>query len=244
MEPVQLILIFFIVFVASVVKGSTGFGLALIAMPLMSFFLPIKFLVPLITIFNLVTSVIIICQNLDFKYSKDEIIIPIFGVVGIIIGSMLLPAFSDIFLKRVLSIVLIILAIAFLSGYRFKIRNILRARIGAGLTSGFLGGLFSIIGPPMVLFLTSLGIDKTRFRLTFTWYSLVTTSVAFISYLLSGIVTLRILVFALILLPVLMAGTWIGSRIVKKLPSVAFTSICLWVTLLSGIMIFVSATFR
>ncbi|HUS85920.1 MAG TPA: sulfite exporter TauE/SafE family protein [Bacteroidales bacterium] len=244
MEPIYLIFAFFIILVASTVKGLTGFGLALISMPLLSFFLPLKFLVPLITIFNLITSAIIVWQNPDTKHFKNEILLSSLGVVGVIAGAMLLPVLSDVFLKKILSVVLVALAIAFLSGYRFKIRNIIRARILAGLTSGFLGGLFSIGGPTMVLFLTSLELDKTRFRVTFSLYSLLTTSVAFIGYFFNGLVTLRVITFALILLPALLAGTWLGGKLVEKLPVVTFRKVCIWITLLSGIMIFVSAYHR
>lgn len=230
-----------IILFASIVKGLTGFGLALIAIPLLSLLLPVKFLVPLITIINLITSFIIILNSEKVKFQKDETIIPIFGVIGITVGSLLLPTLSDIHLKKVLAVVLVIISFAFISGYRFKIRNIIRARITAGLASGLLGGLFSISGPPMVLFLTSLDLDKTRFRVSFSWYSMVITTVAVISFIYSGLLTGEVLLLSLYLTPALFGGTIIGNKLAGIFPGNAFKKACILVTLISGVMLFITS---
>lgn len=241
MDFTYIALALLIIFFASVVKGFTGFGLALVAMPFMSLSLPVKFLVPLITIINLITSMIIIVKSQKLEFKKEEVIIPISGVIGIIIGSLLLPTFTDLYLKKGLAVILVAISAAFLSGYRFKINHIIRARISAGITSGLLGGLFSISGPPMVLFLTSLNMDKTRFRVSFSWYSLVITSVALISYIISGLLTKDVLILSLILTPALLSGTFVGNRLAASFPTRAFSQACILVTLLSGVMIFITA---
>lgn len=244
MEPTRLIIIFVIILLASIIKGTTSFGLALIAMPLLSFFLPLKFLVPMVSIFNLLSSAMIIINNPGCRIEKNEIVLPVSGMVGAITGLLFLPILSDDHLKLILSVILAALSIAFLTGYRFRIRNITRARITAGFSSGTLGGLFSISGPLLVLFLTSLNISVSRFRVTFSIYSVMVTSVALAGYFLAGLVTSKVLALSLIMLPALLAGTWFGSLLVKKVPVSLFSKGCIWLTLISGCMIFFSVLLK
>ena len=232
------IIILCIILLSSIVKGTTGFGFALFSFPILAHFLPVRSVVPLITFINLFTSVIIILQMHKPTLKKKSIfVLCITGSLGVIIGTIALKHLPEFTLKLFASIILIIISIFFLTGYRFNIRKIKRGSIIAGLTSGFLGGSLSISGPPLALFLTSIKIDANNFRHTFAWFNIITASIALIDYLKIGIINRNTLCIFLLSIPILLVGVRLGKFLNQVLPVAIFYKVVVLVTLLSGILL-------
>jgi uncharacterized membrane protein YfcA len=225
---------------SGIVKGTTGFGFALFSLPLLVHFIPIKTLIPIIMLFNLFSSVQIVMQSGQLRIKKSIILLSVTGVAGIVCGSIILKFFPERWLKLMASIVLIVLSVMFLSGYRFKIRKLKRGNAIAGIISGFLGGSLSVSGPPLALFLTSIKIDTQNFRSTFAWYSVITASVAMADYIMIGIVNLMTLKIFLISLPVLILSIQIGKLISKKISVKLFYTGVVTISLMAGILLFLS----
>jgi uncharacterized membrane protein YfcA len=162
------------------------------------------------------------------------------GVAGIVCGSIILKFFPERWLKLMASVVLIVLSIMFLSGYRFKIRKLKRGNAIAGIISGFLGGSLSVSGPPLALFLTSIKLDTQSFRSTFAWFSVITASVAMANYIMIGIVNLMTLKIFFISLPVLILSILIGKLISKKISVKLFYTGVVTISLIAGILLFLS----
>jgi hypothetical protein len=71
----------------------------------------------------------------------------------------------------------------------------------------------SIAGPPVILYLLS-GPDSARYnRATLTVYFVLVTLATYPMLFVNGLLTLGTLLFAASLVPVLMAGVWLGSRL-------------------------------
>ncbi len=229
-----------IVLLSGIVKGTTGFGFALFSLPLLIHFIPIKTLIPVITLFNLFSSAQIVFQSRQFRIKKSIILLSVTGIAGVICGSVMLKFLPEKWLKLLASIVLIILSAMFLSGYRFKIRKIKRGNAIAGIISGFLGGSLAVSGPPLALFLTSLKLDTANFRTTFAWFSIVTASVATADYIKIGIIHFITFKIFLISLPVLILSIWLGKLINKKIPVKLFYTGVVTISLMAGILLFLS----
>jgi uncharacterized membrane protein YfcA len=234
------IIILSIIFLSGIVKGTTGFGFALFSLPLLVHFIPIKALIPIIMLFNLFSSVQIVLQSGHLRIKKSIILLSVTGVAGIVCGSIILKFFPERWLKLMASVVLIVLSIMFLSGYRFKIRKLKRGNAIAGIISGFLGGSLSVSGPPLALFLTSIKLDTQSFRSTFAWFSIITASVAMANYIMMGIVDLMTLKIFFISLPVLILSILIGKLISKKISVKLFYTGVVTITLIAGILLFLS----
>ncbi len=230
-----------VIFLSGLVKGTTGFGFALFSLPLLVHFVPIKTLIPLLTLFNLTSSIQIALLSGKFKSKKSIILLSIFGIAGVISGSFLLKFLPELWLKILISFVLIVLSFMFLTGYRFKIRRIKRGNSIAGFISGFLGGSLAVSGPPLALFLTSLKIDSQNFRLTFAWFSVITASVAFFDYIKMGIFQFSSLKIFVVSIPVLIASIQTGKLISKTVSIKIFYFTVVSVTLLSGIFLLLSS---
>lgn len=238
MELDTWIIILSIIFLSGIVKGTTGFGFALFSLPLLVHFIPIKTLVPIITLFNLFSSVLIVLQTRHVKINRRIILLSLSGIVGIILGSLILKFLPEKWLKLFAAIILIILSVMFLTGYRFKIRRIKRGNIIAGFISGFLGGSTSVSGPPLALFLTSLKLSTVHFRLTFAWYSTITALVAMFDYVKIGVVYPYTFKIFIISLPVLILSIQLGKLISQKISQHIFYQGSIIITLLAGLLMF------
>ena len=100
-----------------------------------------------------------------------------------------------------------------LIGWRYDGRRTPGASALVGATSGLLIGVTSIAGPPVILYLLS-GPDSARYnRATLTVYFVLVTLATYPMLFVNGLLTLGTLLFAASLVPVLMAGVWLGSRL-------------------------------
>lgn len=232
--------IFLIVFISAFLKGTTGFGFALVSVPLFLFFYSPKFFIPIICLYNLVSSLIILAGLSEFKANKKTFILPFWGSIGILIGTVFLKLLPEFWLKILISGVLIFLSVAFLGGYRFRIKNMRRATMIAGLTSGFTGGSISISGPPLALFLTSLNYENNAFRHVFAWFSIIASIFAMLAYWILGLVSLDSLKVFISYLPALLLGVYTGNLINNRMSVKVFQNICILITLIAGIMVLYS----
>jgi len=230
------IIILSIVFVSGIIKGTTGFGFALFSLPLLIHFIPIKTLIPVITLFNLFSSFQIAIQTRRLKISRRIIVLSLAGIIGVIIGGLVLKFISERWLELMAATMLIVLSLMFLTGFRFKIRKVKRGNLIAGLTCGFLGGSTSVSGPPLALFLTSLRLDTEHFRFTFAWYSIITAVVAFLDYLKIGLIISETFRLFFISFPVLILSIQFGKFLSKKISQRIFYLSAIIISLLAGLL--------
>jgi len=225
-----------VILFASVLKGLTGFGFALLAMPFLLIFYPAKLVIPVLTLFNLLTSTQIILKIPNLKLNRYTLKIPIWGIIGTLPGVVLLNFVEDRPFKIFVGSMLIIVSFAFLKGFRFKIKDPLRGSVTAGLTSGFLGGFTSISGPPLALFLTSLNVSNDDFRGKFAYFNIATATLALIGYAFSHMLTLETLKITAFQLPIMVFGILIGQKLSRIVSVSLFQKICILITLFSGFM--------
>ena len=90
MTPDTYLAAFFIILLAYFLRGITGFGSGLIAIPLLAHFLPLTFVVPLILVVDFVAS-LALSYHMKLQVRWDEIrwLLPT-TVIGMLIGAVLL----------------------------------------------------------------------------------------------------------------------------------------------------------
>ncbi|MBN1112364.1 MAG: sulfite exporter TauE/SafE family protein [Bacteroidales bacterium] len=234
----ELFWIVLVVVIASLVKGITGFGFALVALPPLMIWYSPKEIIPVLLLCNLFASVLIILQkkerqliNRQFKW------LIIFGALFTIVGVIFLKYLPEHLLIVIVSIFLIILTVLSILGVQYPIKITNRSYKIAGAFLGFLTGSISISGPPMALFLYSAKVDKQQFREIFSWFSIVTSIVALAGYVVLGILTIESLKMSLLFLPILFIGSFIGKKLNNLIPLIVFKKAILIITLFSSVFI-------
>ena len=149
----QFLIILFIVFIASIIRGFNGFGFSATCMSLISFILPAIEIVPIILILEVMVSIFMfpyIWKNIDWKFVFQILI----GIsIGSPLGLYLLKFLSPDITHLSVCGIIIFFVILQLRGYSNKKINILPVKFLAGGVSGLINGLGTLGGMPISLFL-------------------------------------------------------------------------------------------
>ncbi len=207
MVEIEIVLAFIVIFVGAVVQASIGFGLAVVAAPLL-FALSADYVPGPITVVALVLSILLVLRH-RANVSLKGLGAAIAGrVPGSVAGGMLL-VWADL---KTLSLwlglsVLIAVAIS-LSRVRFTPTP---GRMAfAGFMSGFMGTSTSIGGPPMALLMQHVGVDFMRANLSA--FFIVSCVLSLAIQIPTGHMSWSHLQMTLPLLPAALLGYWVAER--------------------------------
>jgi len=231
-----------ILLAAYLIRGITGFGSGLIAVPLLALFLPLQFVVPLILLLDFTASIVI--GGVNFKrvhWNEIGILLP-FGIVGVVLGTSLL-------VKLPPEPMLIALA-GFV--FIFAVRSVLAIRgdrpasrawaAPAALTGGTVGALFGTGGPPYVIYLTHRIRDKSDLRATFSALFFTEGLTRIASFLVAGLLmTAKVWTAYLAALPLVLGALYLGGRVHVGLSQTQMTRLVGLLLLVSSISLLFKA---
>ena len=222
---------------ASFVQGTSGFGSALVAMPLLITFLPARTATPLCILMGLIITTdltIRLRKHVDWRQTG---LLTLGCIPGIAAGIYLLGSCNDVMMRKLLGGVL-----AAYSTYALFIRlpqvNIASPwGIIAGFAAGTLGASLSTGGPPAIIYCTLQGWDRHRMKATLSAFFLITSLVTIPAHIAAGFTTASVLkLFAASALPVL-AGTWLGSALYNRISQASYIKILLVLLLAAGLLL-------
>ncbi|MBR2606998.1 MAG: sulfite exporter TauE/SafE family protein [Bacteroidaceae bacterium] len=215
MMDTTLLFIFFLTIVASFIQRVSGFGFGIFVMMFFPFFLPSYG--ESITLSGLLagtTALLIAMRN--FKHIRWSLmwIIVLFNVVVSYIAIEYMASVSNEVLKRCLGVLLVIIALYFMlcDG---KIKMVIRSRLSqsvVGALSGWMGGMFAMPGPPVVLYCINAIGDKREYIATLQAFSVVFNIFYTIFRANVGFFGEDTLFYWAVGLMGLVVGAWLGSR--------------------------------
>ena len=152
--------------VAGVVKGISGIGIPLISIPLLSLLIPVPQAIALLPIPIVVVNIwqVVLSGDLFGVYRRFAPLI-IAMCTGTVIGTALLTSIDISTLLALLGCMVTAFALLELLQVRIRVPPNLHRLAGgiAGFIGGVLGGLSSIFGPPILMFLMTLQMGKDEF---------------------------------------------------------------------------------
>jgi hypothetical protein len=202
------------VLVAYFIRGISGFGSGLIAVPLLAHFLPLTFVVPVILVTDFSASLVL--GSHTRKQARWEEIRPLipFSILGVLAGVTLLVNLPRAPLLTVLGLLVLIFgarSILNMNGHR-KVSRLWA--MPAGLTGGMVGALFGTGGPPYVIYLNHRLRDKGELRATFTGLFLIEGGLRIVAFLIAGLLLdPQLLVAIAAALPLVGVGLYAGHRV-------------------------------
>jgi uncharacterized membrane protein YfcA len=234
------ILVLFIVLSAYFVRGITGFGSGLIAVPLLALSHPLQFAVPLVLALDFTASFVLGGTNTKkADWGEIKMLLP-FGLIGACLGAFAL-------LKLPSAPVLLTLgAFTMFFGFRniFGVSSegqISRAwALPTGLVGGGAGALFGTSGPPYIIYLTHRLKDKSAVRATFSWLFVIDGGFRLGLFLVAGLLleTKFQIAYALSLIP-MGIGLYVGNQVHLDMTTEAMLKVVGALLVISGAMLFV-----
>jgi len=222
------------------VKGLTGFGLSMISVPLLVLIAPPSAVVPVFLLLNTVMNVMLV-YGLRNAITGRIWPLVISGIAGVPVGTYILVVVDGNVLRLIIGLVILVFAVALLTGYR---RQIGMERLGFGLVgavSGVLGGSISISGPPVVLFLSNLAVDKSTFRANLVAYFLCLNLFSIPVYYAGGLLTGPVFRTFLWLVPALILGCMTGTVVARKVSEQVFRQIALIIVIVAATLAIISS---
>lgn len=211
------VLLLLICIMGSAVQSSIGFGFAILAIPLFSLILPIKYGIVVLAVSAMILSVhILLRMELKIKW---KLVLPIITciTVGQYIGTNLLLSLDIIILKNILGVILVVISIfMFFSFNRFKIRINISKTVFFGTLSGLLGGMLGISGPPLVVYYLSALDNKQEYQSSMQTTLLLMSIFTLVLHGFYGNINSRVLTFSLFGITGVFIGSTIGLFIFKR----------------------------
>ncbi len=233
--------ILMIIIIASFVKGITGFGFAMMSLPLLLFWYSPQVIIPVLIVCNFFASLIIVLQKKEHKLINNRLkSLIIYGGVFTILGVIALKTISSSILIVLISIFFIVLSIIYLFNIKYS-RSLKKYSYKiAGALCGFLTGSISIGGPPLALFLNMANTDNQQFREIFAWFNIVAATIAIIGYFFTGLFTLETIKLSMLFTPILLLGSFFGKRINSLIAPMKFRKITIIICLISSILLLIN----
>lgn len=187
------------------------------ALPLLVIFLDIKKAIPLVGLFSLSVTTLLLVQLLKYLEWKKIYSLILGAIPGVPIGVFFLKRLDKDTIQWTLGIFLIVYSMYSLS-YKVSRKGIGEAwAYFFGFLGGCLGGALSTPGPPVVVYTSLQSWGKDKIKATLQGFLLVSYVTAVFAQAVSGATTVTVLRFYVIALPALALGTYGGSYFYGKI---------------------------
>lgn len=216
--------ILIIIFLATLVRSTFGFGESLVAVPLLILFIPIEIAVPLSVLLSITIAAIVVVQDKKKIHFDSAKWLIIFGVMGIPIGLLLLVYGNENLIKSGLGILIIFYSIySLLSKNNFKLETDNKVWLFiCGFLSGIFGGAYGLNGPPLVIYGNMRNWTAKHFRATLQAYFLPASIIGMVGYWYKGLWTQTVTHYFLISLPVAIPAIFLGRFLNHRLKDGTF----------------------
>ncbi len=206
-------------FLAAVLRGFTGFGFVMAAVPILSLALPPIQVVPLALLLQIEISALDLRQAVRIC-DRHALAWLVPGMIaGTPIGVAALAALAP-GAARVAIGAMILAAVAVLAkGMRLPPQPSRLVTLTAGLVAGVSNGLAGMSGPPVVTYLLALPLSTAVIRATSIVFFAVTAAAALVPMTWHGLVGRATLVWSVAALPALFVGARLGRFGFQRSPA-------------------------
>jgi uncharacterized protein len=216
-----------ITFAASLARGFSGFGAALIFIPLASALVGPKTAVPLLLVTDGIMAAGMIPNAVRRADRRSVFTMGIGAVVGVPTGTWLLTSLDPLVLRWCIVALATAMLALLLSGWRYRGRPKPPLTVLVGLVSGFFSGAAQVGGPPVVAYWLGSTTSAATVRANIVLFFAITSVFGAVGYVWGGLITLHVLAVAAVIAPVYGFGTWAGSRMFGLASDQTFRRICL-----------------
>ena len=225
-----------VIFAAYALRGATGFGAGVVAIPLLLLVLPLAVVIPVVTATGMLASLgqaLHQYRHVDW-ISMRGLVLP--TLAGVATGLWLFAALDPNLLLKAFAVFIIGHALWDLVSTRPPRASGGWLAVLAGAIGGLVATLFGgMAGPFYVVYLGSLALDKARFRATLAVMLLLLAAVRTAGYGGLGLYDARVLVLLAVSVPVMALAMFAGDRWHRTMNEAKFRRVVGALLVLSGL---------
>ena len=240
MGPAQVVLVAVAVFASATIQSTTGFGFALLAVPLMAIVIPAEEAVVLCGAFSLLTASTQAFTERAHAVRPVATRLLIGALLGAPVGLAVLTVTTGRQLRFFLAAVIFAFLLLTLRGFSLH-RAGPAVDLGAGVVAGVLNTSLSTNGPPIVMALHAREMPPDPFRGTIAAVFTGSNIIAVTLFAATGRYDRDSLVLFLVALPALGIGFLVGTRLRRRFDPASFRRLVLQLLGVTGLITLVGA---
>src|ERR1700749_2159561 len=215
-----------IAFISGTARGFSGFGSALIFMPLASSLAPPRLIAALLLIIDFVGALPLLPNAWHRADRKATGIIVAGALVGVPIGTYLLTRLDPVTTRWIISVFVAALLLLLVSGWRYRGKDHVALSVGIGALSGFCSGLAQTGGPPIFGYWLGRPGPSRIARANIVLFFGASDFFSVVSYAASGLINRDAILFSLLVGPIYAIGIGCGTLLFGRASETVFRGIC------------------
>jgi uncharacterized protein len=215
-----------IALVSGVARGFSGFGSALIFMPLACSVAAPRLVAALLLIIDFVAAAPLAPNAWKHADRSATAVMVAGALVGVPCGTYFLSRLEPVTTRWIISGFVFALLLLLLSGWRYRGKDHAALSIGIGALSGFCSGLAQTAGPPIVGYWLGRPIAPAIARANILLFFAACDFFSVVSYALTGLINGDAIRFSLLVGPVYGIGVWFGAALFGRASERLFRGIC------------------
>jgi uncharacterized membrane protein YfcA len=203
------------IFLAAIVRGYSGFGFSLLAITSLSLVYDPVVVIPAVFLMEIAASIHLLPSVWKDVHWRSLAPLIAGTALGTPFGVYALANVAPAPMKIALAAFVILAALLLWRGFALKAVPATPATLAIGAGAGVANGAFGIGGPPVILFYFATPAGNAVGRASLVVYFLVTDALGLGVLGANGLLSLDNVKLAVLFLPALVAGVWLGARSFK-----------------------------
>jgi len=232
-----------VIFIATLIRSSLGFGEALVAVPLLALRLPVQIAAPLAMLVSITVAGVVVAQDWRHMHARSAGLLVFATLFGLPLGLLLLTHADQRVVKTLLAAVIIAFAAWSLAGRAIPTlkRDHTPLLLACGFLGGIFGGAYGMNGPPLVVYGAMRRWSAQHFRATLQGYFLPASTLGMAGYWFAGLWVWEVTRLFLLSLPVLLVSILLGRVINRRMSGESFLRYVYTGLLAIGVVLLVQA---
>lgn len=214
--PMELVPVLAAVILAGVVRGFSGFGAAMILVPVYSAVFGPLIAVPLMGLADGFVTAPMVASAMRRCTWREVLPLAVGAIFLLPVGIHVLSIADPLVLRWAMSLFVLAGVVVLISGWRYRRRAPIPATTGIGAAAGFCSGLLGMSGPIIVLFWLAGQSNAAQARANIIAYFGLSAVIAITTYWLRDLLTAKVMVLAVIVAPAYALSLFIGTRLFGK----------------------------
>lgn len=215
-----------IAFLSSTARGFSGFGSALIFMPLASSVAGPRLVAAMLLVIDFIAAAPLVPSAWRDADRKSTAVVVAGALIGVPIGTYVLSRLDPVTTRWIISGFVTALLALLLSGWRYRGKDYTALSIAVGSLSGFCSGLAQTGGPPIVGYQLGRPIPSKIARANILLFFGASDFFSMVSYAASGLITSDSLKLSVLIGPIYALGVAFGASLFGRASETAFRAIC------------------
>lgn len=204
-----------VVLVSGVVRGFSGFGGALIFIPLTAAIIGPAKAVAVFYLFDLVSATPYGYTYFPKCRWREVLPMVIGAALTLPLGAWILSSSDPLVLRWVLAGVVLSMLAVLVTGWRYKGQPTSPVSFGLGLVAGVAGGATGVSGPVVIAYWLSSTAAAAVIRANIMVYYAIASTLTDVIFFFKGLFTWDVVVYALVAWPLYSLGLALGARVFK-----------------------------